>query len=200
MVCQVKTQAVLSMKKKSKPKPISGATVLQRMTLDTSDEDDDDKWCLKHGTPALGSGGTSNLGNKSYHPKKRIQKNKCRLNVEDKRYHPTTNQTPMSHTCLISTTNALVLLTETERRRLSVQNCQKPKLTNEQRLYLISFLQQHQEDRDGNLKRGSIPLAAKIFHVSTRRTLYFLWNQYLKTCDEQLKGTLLTVEGKENMQ
>ena len=126
---------------------------------------------MKNGTPALAFVGTQEP------PIKR-------------RCLTTRSTSPQSSTTNALTTNALTLLTESEietsRRRSYVRNCQKLKLTNEQRLYLITFLQQRQEE-DGKIKRGSIPKAAKKFNV-TRRTIYLLWNRYLKTCGKHGLG------------
>ena len=91
--------------------------------------------------------GDTSIPNKAI-PAENIQKSKKkRLNVQDKRYyHPTK-------------TNVLSLLTVEE---VHTGGCKKSKLTNYQRLYLISFLQQHQ-GIDVTLEIRTIKKAKQIF-------------------------------------
>lgn len=128
---------------------------------------------MKHGTPVFG-------GTKKANPKKKLQKNKYRLNVDEARLLPT-RLVPTSNRK--STTCVLDLLTDAERRS-SVRK--KPKLTDYQRLYLISFLQQHQKT-DGTLEIGCKKKARHIFHVSSK-TIRRLWKRYINTADSRGLG------------
>lgn len=58
----------------------------------------------------------------------------------------------------------------------------KPKLTDKQRLYLISFLSKFRNE-DGKLQTGAIKNAAGIYDT-TIQTVYKIWKRYTNTCDE----------------
>ena len=118
------------------------------------DEDTDDKWCLKNQT--LVFSGTSIKTTKAISTKQ-IKKNKYQLKIEDNKQRLKT---------MTSTTNVFLLLTVYER---CADSCRKPKLTNHQRLYLISFL--HSNIRTGGAlwREEQWQKQQKLFHVAQKQ-------------------------------
>ena len=169
--------------------------LLSKSSIDSSDrqedKDEDNKWCFLDDDSSEGQDDDGLLSQSIDSVQVQV---KCKRESEEDHVEDLLSKSIDSSeedetsnkdkdTTNMMTTNALSLLTVQERR---VSGFKKPRLTNYQRLYLISFLQQHQR-KDGVLERGAITKAKTIFVVSCQ-TIHKLWKRYTSTSDERHLG------------